>query len=224
MVAMPGSGLDLRRLGSPGSRNCTAFSSTAAPGPSPRPCVTTSYGGSTDTSDRGRWRGFLPGRRQGRLPQCCLVLPLRTDRQAAGAGGLATGRAGHVSAAPRTTWALLVAAQGGAADAQCRAVPGLSGGWSDNLHAGLESRAIIEQPRGVLHAELGVLPRRRLRLAAAAIPRTPTSGSGRISAAAGRGTHSSGGAPARQPAAPGAVPGAAQASRPGNTAERPGAP
>jgi AmiR/NasT family two-component response regulator len=28
----------------------------------------------------------------------------------------------------------------------------------DNLHAGLESRAVIEQAKGVLHAELGVSP------------------------------------------------------------------
>jgi AmiR/NasT family two-component response regulator len=53
--------------------------------------------------------------------------------------------------------ALLFAAQGGTAMRNaslyqaCRRM-------ADNLHAGLESRAIIEQAKGILHAELGVPP------------------------------------------------------------------
>ena len=34
----------------------------------------------------------------------------------------------------------------------------------DNLHTGLESRAVIEQAKGVLHAELGVSPEEGFRL------------------------------------------------------------
>jgi GAF domain-containing protein len=84
----------------------------------------------------------------------CLVLPLRTDRQPAGAIALygehpdAFGGAAH-------DLALLFAAQGGTAVRNaslyraCRRMV-------NNLHAGLESRAVIEQAKGILHAKLGV--------------------------------------------------------------------
>jgi hypothetical protein len=59
--------------------------------------------------------------------------------------------------------ALLVAAQGGTAVhnatlyGTCRRIV-------ESLHAGLESRAVIEQAKGVLHAELGVSPEEAFRL------------------------------------------------------------
>jgi AmiR/NasT family two-component response regulator len=34
----------------------------------------------------------------------------------------------------------------------------------NNLHAGLEARAVIEQAKGILHAELGVSPDEAFRL------------------------------------------------------------
>ena len=59
--------------------------------------------------------------------------------------------------------ALLFAAQGGTAVRNaslyrtCRRMV-------SNLHVGLESRAVIEQAKGVLHAELGVSPEEGFRL------------------------------------------------------------
>ena len=53
--------------------------------------------------------------------------------------------------------ALLVAAQGGTA-VHNAALYGTCRRMVESLHAGLESRAVIEQAKGVLHAELGVSP------------------------------------------------------------------
>jgi GAF domain-containing protein len=92
----------------------------------------------------------------------CLVLPLRTDRQPAGALALYGPERDLFRGAAHDV-ALLVAAQGGAAVHNatlyrtCRRLV-------DNLHAGLESRAVIEQAKGVLHAELGVSPEEAFRL------------------------------------------------------------
>lgn len=85
-----------------------------------------------------------------------LSLPLRTDRQPAGAIAL-YGSGPGVFRGVAHDIALLFAAQGGTAvhNAKlyrtCRRMV-------DNLHAGLESRAVIEQAKGILHAELGVSP------------------------------------------------------------------
>jgi hypothetical protein len=90
------------------------------------------------------------------------VLPLRTDRQPAGAIALYGPEPGIFVGAAHDV-ALLVAAQGGAAVHNaalfrtCRRM-------LDNLHTGLESRAVIEQAKGVLHAELGVSPEEGFRL------------------------------------------------------------
>ena len=59
--------------------------------------------------------------------------------------------------------ALLVAAQGGAA-VHNAALYGTSRRMVESLHAGLQSRAVIEQAKGVLHAELGVSPEEAFRL------------------------------------------------------------
>ena len=84
------------------------------------------------------------------------MLPLRTDRQPAGAVTLC-GQEPDVFRGAALDVALLVAAQGGTAEHNaklyrtCRRMV-------DNLHAELESRAVIEQAKGILHAELGVSP------------------------------------------------------------------
>ena len=59
--------------------------------------------------------------------------------------------------------ALLVAAQGGTA-VHNAALYGTCRRIVESLHAGLDSRAVIEQAKGVLHAELGVSPEEAFRL------------------------------------------------------------
>lgn len=85
-----------------------------------------------------------------------LALPLRTDRQPAGTVAL-YGPDPNAFRGAAHDIALLFAAQGGTAVRNaklyrtCRRMV-------DNLHAGLESRAVIEQAKGIVHAELGVSP------------------------------------------------------------------
>jgi transcriptional regulator with GAF, ATPase, and Fis domain len=92
----------------------------------------------------------------------CLALPLRTDRQPAGAV-VFYGQERNVFRGAAHDIALLFAAQGGTAVGNaslyraCRRMV-------DNLQAGLESRAVIEQAKGILHAELGVSPAEAFRL------------------------------------------------------------
>jgi len=86
----------------------------------------------------------------------CLALPLRTDRQPAGAVAL-YGQEPDVFRGVAHDVALLFAAQGGTAVRNaslyraCRRMV-------DNLHVALESRAVIEQAKGILHVQLGVSP------------------------------------------------------------------
>lgn len=90
------------------------------------------------------------------------ALPLRTDRQPAGAVAL-YGQVPDVFRGVAHDIALLFAAQGGTVVRNaslyraCRRM-------ADNLHVALESRAVIEQAKGVLHAELGVSPGEAFRL------------------------------------------------------------
>ncbi len=108
-----------------------------------------------DTAAERRWPAFCRAAAEAGFASC-LVLPLRTDRHPAGALAL-YGPEPDVFRGAAHDIALLVAAQGGAAVHNatlyrtCRRMV-------DNLHAGLESRAVIEQAKGVLHAELGVSP------------------------------------------------------------------
>jgi GAF domain-containing protein len=108
-----------------------------------------------DTAAERRWPAFCRAAAEAGFASC-LVLPLRTDRHPAGALAL-YGPEPDVFRGAAHDVALLVAAQGGAAVHNatlyrtCRRMV-------DNLHAGLESRAVIEQAKGVLHAELGVSP------------------------------------------------------------------
>jgi GAF domain-containing protein len=92
----------------------------------------------------------------------CLVLPLSTDRQPAGAVAL-YGQEPNVFRGAAHDIALLVAAQGGTA-VHNAAVYRTCRQMVESLHAGLESRAVIEQAKGILHAELGVSPAEAFRL------------------------------------------------------------
>ena len=108
-----------------------------------------------DTSAEGRWRGFCRAAAGAGL-HSVVSLPLHTAQQPAGAVAL---YADHPCAFSGTAHdiALLFAAQGGAAVYNA----GLYGAcrqMTDNLQAALESRAIIEQAKGVLHAKLAISP------------------------------------------------------------------
>jgi GAF domain-containing protein len=114
-----------------------------------------------DMAAEGRWPAFCRAAAEAGFASC-LVLPLRTDRQPAGAVAL-YGREPGVFRGAAHDIALLVAAQGGTAVHNaglyrtCRRMV-------ESLHAGLESRAVIEQAKGILHAELGVTPAEAFRL------------------------------------------------------------
>ena len=117
----------------------------------------------------------IPGRRaaEPRWPAFCqpaaaagfgslLALPLRTDQRSAGAVAL-YGDAPGVFRGAAHDIALLFAAQGGTAVRNaslyraCRRMV-------DDLQAALESRAVIEQAKGILQAELGISPAEAFRL------------------------------------------------------------
>jgi GAF domain-containing protein len=106
-----------------------------------------------DTATELRWPSFCRAAAEAGFGSC-LALPLRTDLQPAGAVAL-YGDEPRVFRGAAHDVALLFAAQGGTAVhnaslyRMCRRM-------ADSLHAGLESRAIIEQAKGILHAELGV--------------------------------------------------------------------
>lgn len=114
-----------------------------------------------DATAERRWPAFC--RAAAEAGFCSVLsLPLRTDRQPAGAVALYGSGPGAFRGVAHDV-ALLFAAQGGTAvhNAKlyrtCRRMV-------DNLHAGLESRAVIEQAKGILHAELGVSPAEAFRL------------------------------------------------------------
>ena len=108
-----------------------------------------------DTAAESRWPAFCRAAVEAGFASC-LVLPLRTDRQPAGAVAL-YGPEPNVFRGAAHDIALLVAAQGGTA-VHNAALYGTCRRIVESLHAGLESRAVIEQAKGVLHAELGVSP------------------------------------------------------------------
>jgi GAF domain-containing protein len=114
-----------------------------------------------DTAGEPRWPAFCRAAEKAGFGSC-LVLPLRTDRRPAGAVAL-YGQERHVFQGAAHDIALTFAAQGGTAMRnaalyqECRRM-------TDNLHTALESRAIIEQAKGVLHAEFSVPPEEAFQL------------------------------------------------------------
>lgn len=114
-----------------------------------------------DVTAEHRWRAFCQA--AGRAGFCsCLALPLRTDRQPAGAVALYGQQPGVFRGAAHDI-ALLFAAQGGTA-VRNAALYRTCRRMVDNLHTAVESRAVIEQAKGILHAELGVTPAEAFRL------------------------------------------------------------
>ena len=108
-----------------------------------------------DTASEYRWPAFCQAAAEAGF-RSCLVLPLRTDRQPAGAVTL-YGPDPDVFRGTAHDIALLLAAQGGTA-VRNASLYGACRGMVGNLHAGLASRAVIEQAKGMLHAELDVPP------------------------------------------------------------------
>jgi GAF domain-containing protein len=102
-----------------------------------------------------RWPAFRRAAAGARFGSC-LMLPLRTDRRPSGALSLyseartAFGGASH-------DLAVLFAAQGGAGIYNTT-IYQTAQLMIDNLHTALRSRAVIEQAKGFLHAELSVSP------------------------------------------------------------------
>lgn len=108
-----------------------------------------------DMTADDRWPAFCQAAARAGFGSC-LMLPLRTDRRPAGAISLY----GKISAAFRGAshdLALLIAAQSGTA-VHNATIYEASQLMVDNLHTALRSRAVIEQAKGFLHAELGVSP------------------------------------------------------------------
>jgi GAF domain-containing protein len=108
-----------------------------------------------NTMTERRWPAFCRTAAEAGFGSC-LVLPLRTDQQPAGAIALYAPEPGVFRGAAHDV-ALLVAAQGGTA-VRNASLYGTCRRMVDNLHVALESRAVIEQAKGILHAELGVSP------------------------------------------------------------------
>lgn len=106
-----------------------------------------------DTRGESRWPAFCRAACAAGFFSC-LALPLRTDRRPAGAIVL-YGPEPELFRGVAHDIALLFAAQGGTAVRNaslyraCRRMV-------DDLHGGLESRAVIEQAKGIIHADLGV--------------------------------------------------------------------
>jgi GAF domain-containing protein len=114
-----------------------------------------------NTTDERRWPVFCRAATAAGF-RSLLVLPLRTDRQPAGAIAL-YGQEGDVFRGTAHDIALLFAAQGGTAVRNARLYRTCRQ-MVNRLHAELESRAVIEQAKGILHAELGVSPAEAFRL------------------------------------------------------------
>lgn len=108
-----------------------------------------------DTTTERRWRALCRAAAEAGF-RSLLALPLCTDRQPAGAIALYGPGPGVFRGAAHDV-ALLFAAQGGTAVHNARLYRTCRR-MVDNLQAGLDSRAVIEQAKGILHAELGVSP------------------------------------------------------------------
>jgi GAF domain-containing protein len=114
-----------------------------------------------DTAGEPRWPAFCRAAAEAGFGSC-LVLPLRTDRRPSGAVALYA-QERHIFQGSAHDIALTFAAQGGTAVRnaaqyrQCRQM-------INNLHIALESRATIEQAKGILNAEFSVPPEEAFQL------------------------------------------------------------
>jgi GAF domain-containing protein len=108
-----------------------------------------------DASQEQRWPDVCAALLDGGL-RSCLVVPVRTDRNPGGALAI-YGPAAEAFAGSGHDIALLFAAQGGVAVRNAAAYRGCRQLVS-NLYSALESRAVIEQAKGVLVAEHGCDP------------------------------------------------------------------
>lgn len=114
-----------------------------------------------DIAEEGRWPAFRRAAARAGFGSC-LMLPLRTDRRPAGAVSL-YGREPNAFRGASHDLAVLFAAQGGTA-VHNAALYQACRDMVDNLHTALGSRAVIEQAKGILHADLGVAPEQAFRL------------------------------------------------------------
>lgn len=108
-----------------------------------------------DTRTEERWRTFCRAAGQSGL-YSLIALPLHTGQQPAGAVALYADRPGAFNGAAHDI-ALLFAAQGSTM-VHNTGVYGTCRQMLDNLQVALETRAIIEQAKGVLHAKLAISP------------------------------------------------------------------
>jgi GAF domain-containing protein len=108
-----------------------------------------------DASQEQRWPQVCSAL-MGEGLRSCLALPVRTDRRPGGALAV-YGQAAEAFAGSGHDIALLFAAQGGVAVRNAAAYRGCRQLVS-NLYSALESRAVIEQAKGVLVAEHGCDP------------------------------------------------------------------
>lgn len=106
-----------------------------------------------DVTADPRWPAFCQAASEAGFGSC-ITLPLHTRGQPAGAVALYAENPDAFGGASLDL-ALLLAAQGGTA-AHNADVYGASCRMVGNLQVALESRAVIEQAKGALHAELGV--------------------------------------------------------------------
>jgi GAF domain-containing protein len=108
-----------------------------------------------DAKEEDRWSEVCAAMTEEGL-RSCLILPLRTDRDSRGAIALYSAECGAFSGAGHDV-ALLFAAQGGVAMRNATLYRKCQG-MITNLHVALESRAVIEQAKGILVAEYGYSP------------------------------------------------------------------
>jgi transcriptional regulator with GAF, ATPase, and Fis domain len=108
-----------------------------------------------DSAGEDRWPALCAAMASAEL-RSCLVLPLRTDREPGGALAI-YGREPGCFAGSGHDVALLFAAQGGVAMRNAALYENCQR-LVQNLHIALESRAVIEQAKGILVAEHGCSP------------------------------------------------------------------
>lgn len=115
-----------------------------------------------DLGDEPRWPRFCQAARQ--VGFCsCVMLPLRPDRRHPIGAVALYGAQPDAFRGVSYDLALLFAAQGGTALHNAETYAACHH-MVTNLHKALESRAIIEQAKGMLHAELGVSADQAFRL------------------------------------------------------------